>query len=157
MNEIEISVTGNVCSEVSQHDYAGGRFTRFSVACTPRLFKEGRWSDGPTSFFRVGCFGNLGANVFASVHKGDPVLVRGRVTVRNWESDGVTRTSVDINADSVGHDLRFGGAVFQRARREAASTDDAPWSAVPAELAQEGRDAGLSANRVQADAAGVAG
>ena len=156
MNEIEITVTGKVCSDVSQHDYAGGKLTRFSVACTPRVYKEGRWSDGPTSFLRVGCFGNLGANVFASLHKGDAVIVRGRVTVRNWESDGVTRTSVDINADSVGHDLRFGSAVFQRARRETPATGDAPWAGVPADLAADGREAGLSADRVQADAAGVA-
>jgi single-strand DNA-binding protein len=156
MNEIEITVTGNVCSDVVQREVAPGRLvTRFSVATAPRYFKDGQWTDGPTSFYNVACFGTLGSNVFASVHRGEPVLLRGRLRVRNWESDGVRRTSVDVEADTVGLDLRRGAAVLQRQARVAEPTDD-PWAGVDPTLAEDARAAGLSPERAQADAAAVA-
>ncbi len=156
MNEIEITLTGNVCTDVLQREVAPGRLvTRFNVATSPRFYKDGQWTDGPTSFYSVACFGTLGVNVFASVHRGEPVVVRGRVRVRQWESEGVRRSSVDVEADTVGLDLRRGAAVFQRAARAAEPTDD-PWAGVDPALAEDGRAAGLSAQRVQADAATVA-
>ncbi len=156
MNEIEITVTGNVCSDVMQRELAPGKsVTRFSVATAPRIYKDGQWTDGPTSFYNVSCFGSLGLNVFASVHRGEPVLLRGRVRVRNWESDGVRHTSVDIDAESVGLDLRRGSAVFQRPARNPLTNED-PWAGLEPALAQEARAAGLSPERVQADVAAVA-
>lgn len=150
MNDIEITVTGNVSSDVLQREVAPGRIvTRFSVATSPRLFKDGQWVDGPTSFFNVSCFGTLGQNVFASVHRGDPVLVRGRVRVRTWEADGVRRTSVDIDADALGHDLRRGTAAFQRPVRVSAPAEDT-WAGLDPQLVADAQAAGLTPAHVQA-------
>jgi single-strand DNA-binding protein len=54
---------------------------------------------------RVNCWRRLGENVRACVAKGDPVVVRGKLSVREYEAEGVRRTSTEIEARSVGLDL----------------------------------------------------
>ena len=148
MQDIDITITGNVCTDVTQRDLGDNRsVTSFRLVSSPRVMTNGVWADGPASFFSVGCFGALGRNVFASVHRGDPVVVRGRLRIRTWEADGVTRTSADIAANAVGFDLTLGTATFQRQQRQAPTAPTAPVEPV----VQHGLDAGLSAERVQQD------
>ena len=77
--------------------------------------------------------------MFASVHRGDPIVVQGVLRVRQWDHNEKSGTSVEIDAQSVGFDLARGTAVFSRARREQPTTSDAP-------LAEEAVAAGLPAN-----------
>jgi single-strand DNA-binding protein len=44
------------------------------------------------------------------------VLVHGRLRVRAWESGPRSGTTVEIEAESAGHDLRWGTTAFTRAR-----------------------------------------
>lgn len=148
MQDIDITITGNVCSDVTQRDLGDNRaVTSFRIVSTPRVHQNGAWTDGPASFFSVGCFGALGRNVFASIHRGDPIVVRGRLRIRTWESDGVQRMSADVAANAVGFDLTMGTAAFQRQQRQAPAASSAPLE--PA--MQHGLDAGLSPDRVQQD------
>ncbi len=150
MNEIEITICGNVCSDVLRRSVGGGReVTSFRVATSARHFRDGQWSDGPTTYVAVQCFGALGRNAIASIHRGEPVIVRGRMRVRTWEHEGVTRTSVDVEATSVGHDLVLGTATFSRSTRAVDQVD--PWSGVDPALAASAREAGLSPDRATAD------
>lgn len=152
MNEIEITVSGNVCSDVLRRSVGAGReVTSFRIATSARHFREGQWSDGPTMYLAVQCFGALGRNAFASVHRGEPVIVRGRMRVRTWEHEGVTRTSVDIEATALGHDLVLGTSTFQRAGRPAEAAD--PWAGIDPAIVESARGAGLSPERAAADLA----
>jgi single-strand DNA-binding protein len=103
------------------------------VACTPRWVdrESGEWTDGETSFVTVLCWRTLADNVAKCLHKGEPVLVKGRLHVRPYEKDGVSRLAVEIEATSVGHDLARGVASFQRPRRPAAE-NGAPANGAPA-------------------------
>lgn len=150
MNDIEITVCGNVCSDVSRRSIAPDRdVTAFRIASTPRHLKEGQWTSGATAYFAVSCFGALGRNVFGSVHRGDPVVIRGRLRMRTWEKDGVTHTSADVEAIAVGHDLTLGTAVFHRPSRNEASAD--PWAGMDPAVAQAAREAGLDPARARQD------
>jgi single-strand DNA-binding protein len=52
-----------------------------------------------------------------SVHKGEPVLITGRLQIRRFEdAEGAQRTAVEVEASSVGHDLTRGVAQFSRTR-----------------------------------------
>jgi single-strand DNA-binding protein len=83
------------------------------VATTPRrMDANGEWHDGQSSFFTVNCWRRLAMNVAASLHKGQPVLVRGKLKDRSWNQDGKTHTMVEIEADSIGHDMSFGWSQF---------------------------------------------
>ena len=62
----------------------------------------------------VTCWRSLGENVFNSLHKGQPVVVSGRYYMREYTVDEATRTSYELEATAVGHDLTRGVAEFRR-------------------------------------------
>lgn len=118
MNDIYTTVIGNVASDVRFTTTDGGvAVASFRVASTPRRYGSNGWVDGHTSFVTVKCWRGLADNTHGSVSKGQPVLVHGRMTVRPWERDGRTGTSVDIDADAIGHDLRWGTTAFTKTAR----------------------------------------
>jgi single-strand DNA-binding protein len=79
----------------------------------------GEWRDGKTSFANVNCWRRLGSNVVMSMRKGQPVVVTGRLQVREYDDkEGRRRTAVDIEADAIGHDLSRGVGIFRRLRPE---------------------------------------
>jgi len=86
------------------------------VGMTPRRMDAatGEWKDGPSSFFTVNCWRKLALNVSASMHKGDPVIIRGQLRARSWNDDGKTRTTVEIEAEAVGHNVAYGFSHFMK-------------------------------------------
>ena len=117
----EIVITGNLGDDPElRYSPAGNPFTRLSVAHTDR-FKDGdgKWQDGDTFWWNVTVFGSLSENVAESLHKGDRVIVAGRVTPNEWkDKEGENRRSVRIIADSVGPDLRWATANIHRVSKE---------------------------------------
>jgi single-strand DNA-binding protein len=86
----------------------------------------GEWRDGRTSFATVNCWRKLAGNTVMSLRKGQPVVVSGRLQVREYEDkEGKRRTAVDIEADTIGHDLNRGVAHFQRLRPQEGAEDQA--------------------------------
>ena len=108
MNETWVTVVGNVASDVSWRRTPNGHeVANFRLMSTERRFdaENGSWEDGNRVAVSVACWRRLSENVRACVKKGDPVVVHGRLHVREYEVDGVRRTSTDIDARSVGLDL----------------------------------------------------
>lgn len=91
-------------------------FTSFRLASNQRYFdrRSSQWVAGDTNWYTVTAFRALAVNAAASVHKGDRVLVTGRLKVRRWESGEKSGLAVDVEADSIGHDLLWGTARFER-------------------------------------------
>jgi len=118
VNETLVTVTGYVAQEpVLRLTGSGTKVVGFRVATTERRYDNGLkdWRDGDTLFFGVSCWRSLGENVLASVHKGDPVVVQGRLRDGSWQKDGVTHFKVEIEASTVGHDLSRGVSRFAKA------------------------------------------
>ncbi len=91
--------------------------TRIRVGSTPRRLDRGtgEWRDGETSYYNVTCWRKLAENVTGSLRKGDMVLIRGRFRTRTWvDEQQHTRVELEIEAESVGHDLSFGWSHFNR-------------------------------------------
>ena len=123
INEAQVFLSGYVAREPRfRFTTRGISSVSMRVACTPRWVdrETGEWTDGETSFVTVLCWRTLADNVAKCLHKGEPVLVKGRLHVRPYEKDGAPRLAVEIEATSVGHDLARGVASFQRPRRPAA-------------------------------------
>lgn len=110
MNETTVTLVGNVATAVEYRDTATGGVARFRFAVTARRWdrERGLWSDGHTSFYTVSAWRSLGANLAASVSVGEPLVVHGRLRVREDERDGQRKTFVDVAAVAVGHDLSRG-------------------------------------------------
>ena len=117
MNETTVTVVGNLVDDPRLRQTENGVVVaNFRVASTSRRYDRdsGRWIDAGSLFLNVTCWRALGDNVAASLHKGDPVLVAGRLFTRTYQRDGQVRSSYDVDATAVGPDLARGTAVFQR-------------------------------------------
>lgn len=121
MNDTMVTLVGNVATSVEYRETATGGVARFRFAVTARRWdrERGAWTDGHTSFYTVFAWRALGANLAASVSVGEPLVVHGRLRVREEDleegrPDGRRRTFVDIDALAVGHDLTRGTAAFRR-------------------------------------------
>ncbi len=66
------------------------------------------------NWYSVSTFRHVADHAYASISRGDPVIVIGRMVQRNWEANGRTGTSMDIEAETVGLDLRWGTGSIQR-------------------------------------------
>ncbi|MFD9868227.1 single-stranded DNA-binding protein [Streptomyces niveus] len=119
MNDTVVTLVGNAATGVEYRETTNGGVARFRFAVTPRRWdrRNSVWTDGGTSFYTVCAWRNLGANLTASVNVGDPLVVHGRLRVREEAKDGQRRTFVDIDAVSIGHDLTWGTSAFKRVAR----------------------------------------
>jgi len=84
--------------------------TSFRLACRQRRFDRARnsWVDADTNWYTVSSFRSLAQNVERSVRKGEHVLVTGRLRIRDWENQDRAGTSVEVEADAIGHNLAWG-------------------------------------------------
>lgn len=131
-----IAISGFVATPPHTITAAGDlTITSFRIASNQRRFDRGRdrWIDGETNWYTVTTFRQLASNVATSVVKGDRVVVTGRLRVREWEAGEKSGTNVEIEADSLGHDLTWGTTSFTRVRSTAAVSAEAQ----PAEPAEE--------------------
>lgn len=116
VNETHVTVLGNVATEVSYGETAGGvPMANFRLGCTERRYDRQRecWVDGETQWLTVTAWRALAVNLIGSLAKGDPVLVSGRLKVREWTEGEVRRSRAEIDARSVGHDLTRGTSAFR--------------------------------------------
>ena len=112
-----ITLTGIVGTEPRAVTTAEGlAITSFRLASTQRRFDKAqeKWIDGDTNWYSITTFRQLATNAAVSVKKGERILVTGRLRIREWESGGKSGTNIDIEADSLGHDLSWGTAAFSR-------------------------------------------
>ncbi|MEV6155088.1 single-stranded DNA-binding protein [Nonomuraea sp. NPDC052129] len=120
MNDIYITLTGNVAAEPRQYSFDdGARVTSLRVLTTHRYFdkRTGQWADGERVCFAVRCWRALGDNVAKSVQVGQPVVVSGKLRIREFGPEGDRRFMPEVEASSVGHDLRWGTGVFAKPER----------------------------------------
>ncbi|WP_406381498.1 single-stranded DNA-binding protein [Streptomyces sp. NBC_01618] len=138
MNDTLVTLVGNAATGVEFRETATGGMARFRFAVTPRRWDREKqfWTDGNTSFYTVWAWRALASNLSGSVSIGEPLVVHGRLKVREEEREGLRRTFVDIEAVAVGHDLARGTAAFRRV------TKGDPRSVARAGSVDRGVDAG---------------
>ncbi|MBB5632382.1 single-strand DNA-binding protein [Cryobacterium mesophilum] len=132
-----LTITGFVATPPRQLTTADGyALTSFRLASNLRRFDRTTksWVDAGTNWYTVSTYRQMATNVAASVHKGDRVLVTGRLRIRDWQDGEKKGMNIDLDADALGHDLGWGTASFTRtihsseveAVGSGAQADDAP-------------------------------
>lgn len=134
MNETYVTFHGWAGSDVRHRTVKDVTVATLRVAVTPRLKKDGVWTDGETAWYTVTAWRTLAEHLRDSVRKGDPVIVHGRLRTETWRPDeGPVSTTLHVEASLVGHDLTRGISHFikrpERRSEEAPATP--PGSAVP--------------------------
>jgi single-strand DNA-binding protein len=134
VNDTEVTVVGNVVDSPRRVRLENSSVTNFRLASTARRYDSAKqeFVDAGTFWVDVESWGDLGGNVARSVSKGDPVIVRGTLTTRSWESEHGRRSAPQIKAIAVGHNLHWGWTDFHRPSRAVPAIEEAT-PPVPAE------------------------
>lgn len=119
---------GTIGSDPRTGTLTDGRpYAGFRLAVNHDYFNSetGQYEEGDTSWYDVAVYGMMAQSVACSLSKGDPVLVIGRLRVREWDTGTKSGIAVEIVADAIGHNLRFGTGSFKRPGRKRGPDDDA--------------------------------
>ncbi|MGG8406117.1 single-stranded DNA-binding protein [Streptomyces sp. 12297] len=133
MNETLVTLVGQAATRVDYRETPAGPVARFRIAVRSRYLDRQKeaWADGPTSFYTVWAKRALAANLAGSVSVGEPLLVHGRLRVRDEEAtEGRRWFSAEVDAVAVGHDLARGTSAFRRVMKADASLTEAQKAAV---------------------------
>jgi single-strand DNA-binding protein len=124
-----ITITGNVAMEPEQRRSGDTLIASFRVASPQRRLDRAsqKWVDGETNWYKVSAFRGLAQHILDSVHKGEPVIITGRLRIRSWESGDKRGTDVEIDADAVGHDLRWGTTRYTKTPRQRSAEQVDSW------------------------------
>lgn len=102
----QIEVTGNAGKDAelkfingSKGDFA---IANFSIAETPREYKNGAWTEGETVWWRVSATGETAEWLADMELKGQKLFVRGELRHFEYEKDGVQKSGLEIKAKTVG-------------------------------------------------------
>lgn len=116
---------------------SGAGLCSWSMAVTPRVKQGDTWTDGETVWYRCTAWRQLGESAAESIVKGMRLLVHGRLRVRGFEKDGQARTSLEIDVEHVGAEMRYATVKATKvsrgseSRSGSAGPSDDPWGQAP--------------------------
>ncbi|MBT2519086.1 single-stranded DNA-binding protein [Streptomyces sp. ISL-90] len=114
------TITGNLAADPEIVQAGSIEITKFRVIENTGEYRQGRFveHDTPTTHFVEARF-ELGENVAASLHKGDPVIVIGKEHTSSWGPDESKQYGRVVDAESVGPNLARATATVERTKRDA--------------------------------------
>lgn len=119
-NETVICVVGNLTSDPELRFTQNGlAVANFTIASTPKVFdrQANEFKDGDALFLRASVWREFAEHVAGSLTKGMRVIAQGRLTQKSYQDkDGQTRTSIELDVDAIGPDLRFATAQVTRSQ-----------------------------------------
>lgn len=137
-----VTMTGNLTAEPEiRFTQSGKPVCTFTVACNDRRpdpNNPGQYIDGDSCFLRVEVWGPPGENIVESLHRGDTVIVTGRLRGRQYEDkDGIKRTIFEVVGATVAAALTHATATVTRVRAgQQGQPPQAPVQPQPAAPAQ---------------------
>ena len=130
MNDIITTVIGNAVTDVSLRvTSTGASVASFRIASNSRRFDKSTnsWIDQEPSYLSITAWSQLAENVALSVHKGQGLVVTGKLKVRQWQDGDKSGTNVEIDAIAIGHDLNRGTSEFTKVKRVSEFYEQDPW------------------------------
>lgn len=127
--------------------------TTFRLASAQRRFdrKQGKWVDGGTNWYTIVAFRQLAANAAASIRKGERVIAHGRPRVRDWLNEDRSGTTMEVEVESLGHDLLWGRTEYTKATvaRSPQAESDPPTGEQPVISADESTAANVDSAELE--------
>ena len=131
MNDIITTVVGNAVTDVSlRTTSSGASVASFRIASNSRRFDKATksWVEQEPSYLSITAWSQLAENVALSIHKGQPIVVTGKLKVGQWQDGEKSGTAVEIDAQSIGHDLNRGTSDFTKVKRVTENYEQDPWT-----------------------------
>jgi single-strand DNA-binding protein len=161
MRETPVTVVGTLASDMRPRRVGPDQalVLNFRIACNERRFDKASesWVNGESLYLSVSCWRRLAENA-ASLVKGDPLIVQGKLRTREWTTEqGERRSVVELEATAIGPDLARCAATVRKQRWEerpqVSGDDPAPLAEVPSDLLDEVGLSGEASLSELADAA----
>jgi single-strand DNA-binding protein len=116
MNGNNLSITGNITGDPEVRFTAGGdAVANFTVAYTPRILRNDKWTDGDALFLRCVAWGQMAQNIAESFGRGTRVVVIGSLSVNNWtDKHDQKRSDVRLTVEDIGASVKFATASISR-------------------------------------------
>jgi single-strand DNA-binding protein len=98
-----VTLSGNHTRDPEARTTSGGTdLCKCRIAFNERRKNQstGEWEDKP-NYINVTIFGGMGTWVANNQGKGDSIVISGRLSWHEWETDGNKREAIEIIADSV--------------------------------------------------------
>lgn len=116
---MNVAVAGNLCADPELRQTPG------NVPVADLRIAENRYSKAPdgewrtdTSFFTVVCWRDLAIHAVESLHRGDRVVVVGRLRQDTWSTDtGEKRSRYVLEAEDLAASIRFAKVAVTGASR----------------------------------------
>ena len=119
MSDPTTTIIGNLTADPELRYTQGGiAVANFTIAHTPRVFDKNTndYVDGDALFLRASCWREFAEHVAATLTKGTRVIATGRLKQRTYETrDGEKRTSIELEIEGIGPELRYATAHVARA------------------------------------------
>ena len=129
-----IIIVGNLTQDPElRFTTTGKAVASLRVACSERKKDPaGQWVDGDKVFLNVNVWNDTAENTTKTVVKGDTVVITGKFKQRSYTAkDGTEKTVFEVEADSVGAELRRKAfapqAEIVRDKPHATQSDNNPW------------------------------
>lgn len=122
-----ITISGNLTRDPEvRFTQSGSAVASLRVAASDRKRDDsGTWTDGDPCYLDVTVWRETGENVAESLHKGDRVVITGRLRQRTYtKKDGTDVTVYDVEADDIAPSLK--AATVQVSKRTGGSSRPAP-------------------------------
>lgn len=116
--ETIVTVVGNLTADPElRYTQTGLAVANFTIANTPRVWdkQNNEFKEGEALFLRASVWREFAENVAGSLTKGTRVIATGVLKQRSFETkEGEKRTSIELEIDSIGPDLRYASAQVTR-------------------------------------------
>lgn len=150
MNETHLTIRGRLTNDPElRFTPSGAAVANFTIASNARTFDRlaNEWKDADATFWRCAAWRDMAENVAESLTRGIAVVAVGVVKSRDYETkDGEKRTSLEVEIEGIGPDLRWQTAKASKAQRAqvgggSVSASHDPWTQQtqqPAQAQQSG-------------------
>lgn len=109
---------GNLTADPElRYTQSGVAVANFTIAVQDRKFDKtsNEYKDGDTMFLRASVWREFAEHV-AALEKGTRVIVTGKLKQRSYETkEGEKRSSIELDVDAIGPDLRYATAQVTKA------------------------------------------
>lgn len=113
------TIVGNLTADPElRYTQNGLPVVSFTVAATEKVWDRtaGQAKDGDSLFMRCNAWREMAEHIAGSLTKGTRVIVYGKLRTRQYQDrEGNNRSSIELEVDAIGPDLRWATAAVTRA------------------------------------------
>ena len=127
-----VTLSGNLTKDPELRYTTSGRgVASAGMAVNRRYQVNGEWQE-EVSFFNLVAWSEIGEHLAASTHKGDRILVTGRLTQRSYEDrEGNSRSVTEVVVEDAGPSLKWAECTVERVERDSGRGSSGNTGAAP--------------------------